>query len=229
MRYLPHLRASGLALVSLTLFLAGPAVPFAQVIPASTEHVTRLSDIVVLGKITATDELGKEIGPMRQLYTRHTMRVEAYYKGAGPTEIDVLTAGGYWMGKLSGQDKEVKLGTQAVGSVGVRVGEEMLAFLQKQPEGYVFVEWDGAKRLVEVDPITGERSVTLRLTKKRYMHGTALEGFKNMEAMEKGGDTAAAVEAKLSRGSFLEDRVPVKDLRSRIDEIVAGEKPNKNK
>lgn len=210
------------AFVSTAIALAGASTVQAQVIPASAEHVTQISDIVVLGKITASDPEGIEIGPMRQLYTRHTMKVETYYKGSGPTEISILTAGGIWTSKEG--DKEVKHLTQAVGSVGVRVGEEILAFLRTEPEGFSFVEWDGAKYPVETDPDSGARSVQLRLSKKCYMHGAALEGFKKLEDMEKGENPAAAVEAKLSRSNFLTERIPVKDLRPRIEEIDAGEK-----
>jgi len=204
------------------LAVLGIVTAQAQVLPASAEHVTRLSDIVVLGKIMASDAEGIEVGPMKQLYTRHTMKVETYYKGSGPAEISILTAGGIWTSKEG--DKEVKHLTQAVGSVGVRKGEEILAFLKAEPEGFSFIEWDGAKYPVEVDPDTGERSVQLRLSKKCYMRGTALEGFKKLEAMEKGDNPTAAVEAKLARSNFLLEKMPVKDLRARIEEIDRGER-----
>jgi serine/threonine protein kinase len=123
----------------------------------------------------------------------------------------------------------VKHLTQAVGSVGVRKGEEILAFLKAEPEGFSFVEWDGAKYPVEVDTDTGERSVQLRLSKKRYMRGTALEGFKKLETMEKGDNPTAAVEAKLSRSNFLLEKTLVKDLRARIEEIDSGERTRNSK
>jgi hypothetical protein len=48
----------------LLLAIPGIVTAQAQVLPASAEHVTRLSDIVVLGKITASDPEGIEVGPM---------------------------------------------------------------------------------------------------------------------------------------------------------------------
>jgi hypothetical protein len=201
------------ALLCAVLAVGGIGPVLAQVIPASVEHVTRLSDVVVLGKITATDPEGIEVGPMRQLYTRHTMKVEAYYKGSGPGEISILTMGGFWARHEDGKD--IKMMTQAVGSVGVRVGEEILVFLRAEPEGFPFIEWDGAKYPVVIDPASGERSVQLRLSKKRYMRSTALEGFKKLEAMEQSDTPTAAIEAKLSRGSFLTEMVLVRDLRGR--------------
>ena len=107
--------------------IAGIGISPGQVLPASVEHVTELSDVVVLGNITESDPEGIEVGQMRQLYTRHTMKVEVYY--------------------------------------------------------------------------SGERSVQLRLSKKRYMRGAALEGFKKLESMGKGPNPTSAPRGR-SAGSM---------------------------
>ncbi len=193
----------------------------AQSIPASVEDVVRESDAIVLGKVTKADPEGIEVGSMNQLFTRHSFVVEAWYKGSGPREISVLTPGGFWTSHEGG--KETKHLTQAVGAVGVREGEEFLAFLRAVPGGYIFVEWDGAKYPIMTDEKTGERSVMLRLRKRKYMRGKALEALKRLEEMETGPDAAAKAEAKLVGPRFITDVVSVKDLGARMEEIVRGE------
>ncbi|HEV8199000.1 MAG TPA: hypothetical protein VGS03_03170 [Candidatus Polarisedimenticolia bacterium] len=191
---------------------------------SSVERLSVLADLVVLGKITVTDPLMLD----GTNSTRHTMKVESYYKGSGPTEISILTPGGYWVRKEG--DKETKMGTQFVGSMGVQVGEEMLAFLRLDPnsgKGYVFAFYDyGAKCRVELDA-AGERYVELRLAKKRYMRGFALDGFKEMEKRETGPNPTAAVESKLASGNCLREKVNVRDLRGRLEEILSGEQVKK--
>ena len=103
--------------------------------------------------------------------------------------------------------------------------KEFLAFLRNAPGGYVFAEWDGAKVPIystDVDSRT-ERAVNLRLRKKRYMHGTALKGFTNLERMESGTNPAVKVEEKLKGTKGLEEVVPVRELSSKLAEIISGE------
>ena len=195
----------------------------AQSIPASVEEVVRDSDAIVLGKVTKTDPEGIEIGSMNQLFTRHSFAVEAWYKGSGPKEISVLTPGGFWTSHEGG--KETKHLTEAVGAIGVRDGDEVLAFLRSVPGGYIFVQWDGAKYPIMTDEKTGERSVMLRLRKRQYMRGKALEALKRLEGMETGPDAASKAEAKLVGPRFIIDVVTVKDLQSRITEVITGEAP----
>jgi hypothetical protein len=209
--------------VSLLTLLAGHSTGGlkAQSIPASIEDVVRNSDVIVLGKITKTDPEGIEVGSMNQLFTRHSFAVAAWYKGSGPKEISVLTPGGFWTSREGG--KETKHLTEAVGSVGVKEGEELLAFLRAAPGGYIFVEWDGAKYPIMTDGKTGERSVALRLRKSKYMRGQALEAFRRLENMETGPDAAAKVEARLVGPKFMTELIPIKDLHVRIVEIITGE------
>jgi hypothetical protein len=128
---------------------------------------------------------------MKQLYTQHTMKVEA--KGSGPS---ILTAGGLWTRHDGG--KEFRMMTQAVGSGGVKVGEEIPAFLRAEPDGFSFVEWDGTKYPIMTDAQTGERSVALRLCKRKYMRAENLHAFRRLASMETGPDPAAQIEAKLA-------------------------------
>lgn len=193
----------------------------AQSVPASVEEVAVESDLIVLGKVVSSEPQGIEVGPMKTLVTRHSFRVETYFKGSGPEEIPLLTLGGIAMTKIGDQMR--KVWTQAVGAEGVRVGEETLAFLRKGPEGFYFVEDDGAKYLIQGDVKVGNRSVELRLRKKKYMHGAALEGFKKLEAMEGEQGATERVEAKLTGAKFLTETVSLKEVRGRIDEIIRGE------
>ena len=192
-----------------------------QSIPVSVEEVTRESDLIVLGRVTASDREGTEVGRAKQLVTRHTFQVEAYYKGTGPKKIPLMTLGGMELRKVGNEVHSVY--TQALGAEGVTLGEEFLAFLKRGPEGYYFAEWDGAKYLVKADPNTSVRTVDLRLRKKRYMKGAALEGFKRLETLERGSDATASVEANLAGPKFLSEPVDVKDLRARLEEIINGE------
>ena len=210
---------------SLLTLLAGPVTGrlMAQSIPASVEDVVRDSDAVVLGKVTKTDPEGIEVGSMNQLFTRHSFAVEAWYKGSGPKEISVLTPGGFWTSHEGG--KETKHLTEAVGAVGISDGDEVLAFLRSVPGGYIFVQWDGAKYPIMTDEKTGERSVMLRLRKRKYMRGKALEALKRLEGMETGPDAAAKAEEKLVGPRFIIDVVTAKDLQSRIAEVITGEAP----
>ncbi len=197
----------------------------AQTIPATVEDVVSRSDLVVLGRVTATDPNGTEVGPSKQLFTRHTLKVESYYKGSGGDEISVFTAGGFETRTEGGKDR--RLWTQVVGSEQVKDGDEFVAFLKAVPGGFIFLEWDGAKYPVYLDGPDSERKVNLRLRKKKYMKGSALQGFKNLERLEAGPDPAAKVEEKLRGKKGLEDVIPVKDLQERITEIIKGEETPK--
>jgi len=188
-------------------------------IPASVEDVLRYSDLVAVGKVTKTDAEATMQGG--QVVTRHTFKVEAYYKGSGPEEIDLITQGGVRHLKVG--DEVHPIITQSLGSEGVRVGDELLAFLSSGPGGYYFAVSDGAKYLVNQDSESEERKVSLRLRKKKYMRGVALEGFKRLEGMEGGSDTAAGSEASLPLGKFQTEPIPLEQLQARLAEIIKGE------
>lgn len=212
------------ALPGLILSVAGlVGTALGQSIPATIEDVVGRSDVIVLGRVTATDPNGVELGGWKQLFTRHTLKVEAYYKGSGPEEVSLFTAGGYETRTESG--KERKLWTQVVGSEQVKVGDEFVGFLRSVDGGQVFLEWDGAKYPVYLDGPDSERKVNLRLRKQRYMKGTALQGFKNLARNEAGPDPSAKLEEKLKGTKGLEEVVAVKDLKERIAEIIRGEEP----
>jgi len=178
-----------------------------------------------LGRVTKTDPDGVELGESyKMLFTRHTFRVEAYYKGTGSKEISLFTPGGFETQVING--KEHRFWTSVSGAEGTKEGEEFLAFLHAVPGGYVFIEWDGAKYPVTTDPEANERTVGLRLRKKQYMKGFALQGFERLERMETGPNSTSKVEEKLKGSKGQVDVVKVRDLAERLGEILRGEDSN---
>ena len=214
----------GLGLL-LAVLSMGFGAAVAQSIPATVEDVVNRSDLIVLGRVTSTDPNGVEVGEWKQLFTRHTLRVEAYYKGSGPEDISLLTAGGFETRMEGGEPHQ--FWTQVVGSEQVKVGDEFVGFLRSVLGGYVFIEWDGAKYPVYLDGPEGERKVNLRLRKQKYMKGTALQGFKNLVRIEADPEPAAKVEEKLKGTKGITEVIPLKELRERILEIIRGEEPPK--
>jgi len=208
---------SCLALYALLTAMA--AMPLASgSIPGAVEDAVRYSNTIVLGRVTHTEPQGISAGPMKQLVTQHRFSVESYFKGSGPDEITLLTMGGMEMRQVGGETQPVY--TQALGSQGVRVGEQFLAFLKSVPEGYFFVLNDGAKYLVEENPEGTERSITLRLRKLRNMQGSARSQFENLAQST---DPELATTGELRLGKFLGERIPVKDLSDRLQLIIQGE------
>ncbi len=200
----------------------------AQSLPAAVEDVAHRSDLIVLGRVTDTAPEGIALGTSwKMLYTHHTFEVEAYYKGSGPKTIPLFTPGGFETRLVDGELKRYM--SQVSGAVGVRDGEEILAFLRAAHGGYVFIEWRGAKYPVKTDPDTSERFVDLRLRKKKNMRGTALESFQRVLASQEGADPEAELEKRLMRKGGLRERIAVEDLQERISmilrkEITASEK-----
>jgi hypothetical protein len=185
--------------------------------PMAVEEVVRRSDLIVLGRVISKDSQATTGPHASGTFTRSTFKVEAYYKGEGPDEISLLTHGGLVTDE-SGRTME----DQVVGAEGVRVGEEMVAFLSSGPGGYYFVAWDGyAKRMVTTDPETGERTVSLRLSKRRYMGPAIQARFDEAERWDK--DPNAPVASELPYGKSLTEVVPVKELSARLGEIIRGE------
>jgi hypothetical protein len=212
------------------LLLAGMGIAtlLAQSLPSTVEDVVNRSDLIVLGKVTSTDPKVTQIGEWKLPFTRHVLKVEAYYKGSGPEEVALFTAGGLETRMEGG--KERQLWTKVSGSEQVKVGDEFVAFLQAASGGYVFLEWDGAKYPVYLDGPDSEhaeRKVNLRLRKQRYMKGTALQGFKNLMRLEGGPDPASKLEEKLQGTKGVDEVIGVKDLRERLSEIIRGEEPPK--
>ena len=100
-------RALQAALLAL-LFVPGTDGIMAQSIPATVEDVVRESDLIVLGKVVSTEPEGVEVeGSYKTVFTRHTFRVESYYKGAGPKEISLLTPGGFQTKKIDGKERRL--------------------------------------------------------------------------------------------------------------------------
>ena len=172
------------------------------VITMSFEEVLGGSDLVVLGKIIESPEIGvadPELGVRRQ----HTILVEQYVKGEGTNEITVITAGGkYW--------KEGRL-YEGIPS-GFRQlppeGTEVLLFLRGWSRGYLIYSFTHGVIQVEYEP---DRTRFVWLN------------FRRPEAMPP--DTLANYEAALERGlkpgakSYL-GRVEVHDLKAVADLIL---------
>ncbi len=212
------LKAALLALLA----VPGSAVLLAQSIPATVEDVVKRNDLIVLGRVTKTDPDGVELGESyKMLFTRHAFGVEAYYKGTGSKEISLFTPGGLETQVING--KEHRFWTSVSGAEGTKEGEEFLAFLRAVPGGYVFIEWDGAKYPVTTDPETDERTVGLRLRKKQYMKGSALQGFERLEKMETDPNPATKVQDRLRGTKGMTDIIRVEDLPDRLGEIIRGE------
>ena len=213
--------------ITLTSVIAGICAGLAlgfNTTPASVEEVTRESDLIVLGRVVSTDKeaITVEIGKGgKAVFTRHILAVEAYYKGSGPEQIPLLTHGGYRTRVINGEERRTV--SQVVGAPGVSVDEEMLAFLRAAPQGWVLVEWDGAKYSIKTDAETGERTVKLRLRKKKYMQGTALTAFEKLERNQEGRNPTAQAEAKLRGFNYLTEVVLVSQLATRMEQIIKGE------
>jgi len=184
---------------------------------ASVEDLVNRCDVIALGRVTATDPEGTEIGPMTQLFTRHTFKVEAYYKGSGPEEINLFTHGGF-----ETDENGRKTYTTVSSAPGVRLGEELVLFLKAIPEGYwIAAAGDSARYEVQTDAATGERTVNLRLRKKKYMRNEALKGFERLAQAEEHASEAASGELRF--GKFQTEKISVELLRARLKEIIEGE------
>jgi len=203
----------------LSVALGGLAQAGEYSIPVSVEDVLKRSDVVVLGRVTKKDAEATIIDGM--VMTRSTLKVEAYYKGNGPQEIDLITHGGTRHEKVGNEIHPII--TQAIGAEGVLEGEEVLAFLKRGTGGYYFAAADGGKYVVASDGQSGERTVKLRLRKKKYMQGIALEGLKRLEGMDGGPDPAAGSDASLPLGKYQTEPVPVEQLQARLGQILEGE------
>jgi len=207
-------------LVLYAFLTAMAAMPLATgSIPGAVEDAVRYSNTIVLGRVTHTEPQGITAGPMKQLVTRHRLSVETYFKGSGPDEITLLTMGGMEMRQVGEEVQPVY--TQVLGSQGVRVGEQFLAFLKSVPEGYFFALDDGAKYLVEENPEGTERSITLRLRKRRNMQGSTRTQFDSLAQSTEHQELATSGELRL--GKSLGERISVEDLSERLQLIIEGE------
>ena len=198
------------------LAAAGVLTVLASYQQVSVEDIVKRCEVIALGRVTATDPEGTEVGPMKQLFTRHTFKVEAYYKGSGPEEINLYTHGGFWTDE-KGEQHWVSVTNVA----GVKQGEELLLFLKAIPEGYWIPASDGARYDVQTDPETGERTVKLRFRKRKYMKNEALKGFDRLAEAEE--HAAAAASGELRFGKFQTEKIPVGELGARLQQVIEGE------
>jgi hypothetical protein len=192
---------------------------------ATTEDLVRCSDLVVLGTVTETLHDGVVAGPKGMIYTRHTLKIAAYFVGSGPQEITVLTPGGY---ERQPDGRETMTSVIAEGSTGLRTGETFLAFLQTFPPAYRFLNRRGAKILAEGDGPAASQTVRLRFGTVALLGSAAQDQYEKLKADLTTAPEAQRDLAKARLSYALTEAVPVKDLPARmklvLDEI-GGPKP----
>jgi hypothetical protein len=194
----------------------------AQSNPVTVEDLVPESDLIVLGVITKTDPEAIQAGDdYKMAFTRHTFRVETYFKGTGPAEILLFTAGGFLTLKINGETKQTY--ATVSGSEQVKDGERFIAFLRAGPGGYVFAEWDTAKYPVAKEEKTGEDSVTLRLRKRAYLRGSALSSFDRLQQIDPGPASASKTESNLKGTRGIGETILLRDIKERLTEIIRGE------
>jgi hypothetical protein len=77
--------------------------------------------------------------------------------------------------------------------------------------------------LVKEDPETGEQNISLRLRKKKYMKGIALQGFNRLDTSAGRPNAQAESEASLPLGKFQLEPISLEQLQERLAEIIKGE------
>ena len=122
-----------------TLVVAGTPGPTAPGPTMTTEDLIKVSDLIVLGRVTAREQDGIYIGPQKELFTRHTFKVETSYKGKASDEVALLTRGGVEKQVVGGQVLRT-ISTQLIPGEGVRVDEELLVEIERRDN--IFPEID---------------------------------------------------------------------------------------
>lgn len=193
----------------------------------AVEDMVCESDLVVLGKVIKRDEEGIVPQPGGMVYTRFWLAVEEYYKGTGPEKVAILLEGGLYTGP-DGRKYYLSIANiGGPGGTGTREGEELVAFLKAHGPGFMFHNQVGSKLVVGNYSGTEDREVGLRLRKKKYMRGKGLERFKELEKEVGDHEPTARAEATLQsrrgRYGYIGEVVPVRELRTRMREIISGE------
>ncbi|HRK35929.1 MAG TPA: hypothetical protein PLJ47_15140, partial [Candidatus Hydrogenedentes bacterium] len=163
--------ASAAFLFAAVLFLAAPAN--AQMLPYNLQDYLAVSDLVVVGKVSNTES--RWIENNTRIVTDTVVEVETCIKGE-------QNAGG----RVHIQHPTGRVGAFARTSQQIpnfTVGEEVLLFLSKEPNGYFVYGGIAGKYLVAPHPRTGEK----------YVFPTSMPGHvrfeheaKKMQAAEKG-------------------------------------------
>lgn len=220
--------------VMLLLMVAAISMPYpAGTVPSTVERVAVRSDSIVLGTVGRSDNNGLNVGG--ELFTRHAFHVEQWLKGSGPEQISLLTPGGFETAIVGGKERRVM--TQIPGAVGVEQGERIVAFLSKirttsvrdadaqrtKAPFYTFRSWNGGKYGIGTNE-SGAEVVSFRFRDTRYMRDQA--SIDRIERMKKSPEYADLDRtAKLPRGKFIVEAVPVPQLGARLNEIIQGETP----
>ena len=173
----------------------------------SFEDALSGSDLVVLGKVVESPEIGvfdPEIGVRRQ----HTIWVKQYIKGEGPDEITVITAGGkFW--KDTDEGRKLYEGSSDAAPQLPPEGTEVLLFLRSWGGGYLIYSATHGVVPVKTEP-DGTRFVWLR--------------FQSPEGMPP--DTRGNYEAGLERGlkpgeKAYRGRIEVHELKAVAHRILS--------
>lgn len=111
------------AAVALLLALSLPSADAATIIARTDVELTHLSDAVLVASV---ERIAAELAPDGTVRTRNTLTVETWWKGQGPSTIDVLQAGGVWQGE-----------TYALhGDFALVEGRRVVMFLRQGPDGF---------------------------------------------------------------------------------------------
>ena len=211
-----------LAAYLLTLIAALPPC-FGQCEDEGIEGALRCSDLIVLGRVIETLPEGRRAGSGGIIHTVHILKVEEYYLGVGPEKIELLTPGGQW---TDSEGRKLYLSIATSGGSewrGALVGEEMVAFLQRDGNGYIFTNRCGGKLLVQKDPESGTRQVVIRFHKKEYLRGTALQQYEEAEKRMHSPKQEEAAEATRKLYGAFSEVISVSQVSGRVKLALIGE------
>lgn len=111
------------AAFALLVALIVPSAHAATIIARTDVELTQLSDAVVVASV---ERVASELAPDGQVRTRNTLAVESWWKGQGPSNVDVLQPGGEWEGRK----------TALHGDFALQEGRRVVMFLQQGPDGF---------------------------------------------------------------------------------------------
>lgn len=120
-------RLTRLAAATLAVGTASVCAPAAAtvMVEASIPDLAAEAELVIVGRVASTGVYLRRAGGAIEAWTAATIVVEAWVDGAGPGELVVHEPGGRWSGG----------GTTVAGAPRYRVGERVLAFLRRDPDG----------------------------------------------------------------------------------------------
>lgn len=170
------LHAAALTAALLAPWLVMPPGPLgspaeaSSVIETSLEELTAISDAVVV--VEASRSVSFPRKGLIPIYTRVTLQVLEYWKGSGPSTIDVVQAGGTWDGRTvvahgvphfpSNQTMVVFLFKHKppFDGFGVRALEQGAFYVLRGKDGRLWAARNGSVELVKQGTVAGGASTT---------------------------------------------------------------------